>query len=632
MYKIISGILIILLGLEAFSIPSSNILPKEDVLCKISSEKELEKIIENNIKQNYYFGDYAITADLAQNSVVNESAEPSSSKGDSAYNDYSETNVQVSGVDEADIVKTNGDYIYYLANGNLYIIKVSKAGKMNIEKTIKINNNYYYPNEMYIDDNYITVVGNEYKSIKNDKDTSDSLKNRYYETSFSTVKIYDINSYELVRSFEIIGNYVSSRKINDDIYIISNHYIYNKYSEILPLYIDTAISNDINYIEATDIYYFKNFEECNYMIISSLSLDNLDKEADIQTYLGAGNQIYASTDNLYVAKVEYQNNLTTNSVIKRTDDFKQSTKIHKFKIKDGNVEYIASGTVDGALLNQFSMDEYNGYFRITTTCNINWDESTNNMFVLDGKMNVVGSVEGLAKGEKIYSTRFMGDKCYVVTYKTVDPLFVIDLSNPRAPKVLGELKIPGYSEYLHPLGENYLIGFGHDSVEKSYINWDGDAEVTAYNMGLKLAIFDVSDLSNPKELYSVKIGGRGSLSELSDNHKALLFNEEKGIFAFPATIYKDGGFYDNGVPRYGEVDFEGALVFDLSVENGIKLRGKVTNNDKSYGDIERLIYINDILYTLSNEMIKASDLDTLEEISSIKLEKSDVRDIGLMID
>ena len=344
------------------------------------------------------------------------------------------------------------------------------------------------------------------------------------------------------------------------------------------------------------------------MIISSFNLDKIDNEVEIYTCLGSGNEIYASRENLYVAKINYDYKITD----------KTTTAIHKFAIKDGKVKYEATGSVPGALLNQFSMDEYEGNFRITTTKGNTWDDtSENNLYVLDEKLNIVGTLEGLAKGEKIYSTRFMGEKCYVVTYKTVDPLFVIDLSNPEIPKVLGELKIPGYSKYLHPLGENYLIGFGEDSVEKSYLDWKGEMQVTAYATGLKMAIFDVTDYNNPKELHSIKMGGRGSYSELLNNHKSLLFNEEEGIFAFPATLTEETKYYADGTPKYGETIFNGALIYNVNVEEGISLRGKVEHEvegRKNNNNIQRLLYIGDRLYTLSSDMIKVSNLKTIEEL------------------
>ncbi|MBQ8299608.1 MAG: beta-propeller domain-containing protein [Clostridia bacterium] len=643
MEKIISGILAIIMGVETAILgvlPEKEVKFKNDDLVQIKSEDELKELLSEYINDNnrhYVTG--GIIFDTVDDMVFNESAimkgdaaESATAAGADGSNDFSETNVQVEGVDESDIVKTNGEYIYYLTDGNLQVIKAFPADNMEIVKTIEINEDYWFGNELYLDENYITVVGTTQREIGIIKEITDSIFNRsYYKPTenVSTIKVYDVDTYELVREFNISGNYVSSRKIGDDIYMISNKYIYDM-NEILPVCRDTAESVEYKEIPANEICYFKDFETCNYMIVSSVSLDKIKEEANVQTFLGAGSEIYASKTALYVTRGEYDYDVVATPkkvsfdvAITTPVTSRYSTKIHKFEIDDGEIEYTATGSVPGSLLNQFSMDEYDGYFRITTTDNTDWENSTNNLYVLDKDLEVVGKIEGLAKGERIYSTRFMGDKCYVVTYKTVDPLFVIDLSNPNAPEVLGELKIPGYSDYLHPFGENYLIGFGKDSVEKSYMDWNGEMQVTAYDTGLKLAIFDITEFSNPKELHSVKIGGRGSWSELSSNHKSLLFDEEMGIFAFPATVCEETKFYKDGTPMYGDVEFEGALIFDLSVEDGIKLRGKIShkNGNKYSANVERILYIQDVLYTLSSEMVKANDINTVEEIGKISIDK-----------
>ncbi len=616
-------------------------------LSKFKSKEELENMIEDYFNKDdaydyrYYMLD-SVSSAIPQGEMnkAEDAVAPTTGGADS---EYSETNVQVQGVDEADIVKTNGDFIYYLTNNELQIIKTTPSGKMDIEKTMTIKENEYsYGRELYIDDNYIIVVSNgarkydveipEDNVIYNEKMAVDSIMPvgdyRWYNDDLSVVTIIDINTYKVVKTFEVSGSYVSSRKIDDKIYLVSNKYIYRNYP-IMPVWRDTLEGEDYKEIAATDIYYFKDFDECNYMMVSSIDLENIKNKPNIQTFLGAGTNMYASKDSLFIARVdwEYDRKLSIGS-IRYGDwydyDYDITTSIHKFDIKDGEVKYVATGIVPGSLLNQFSMDEYNGYFRITTTDESYSEDSRNNLYVLDGKMEVVGKIEGLAKGERIYSTRFMGDKCYVVTYKTVDPLFVIDLEDPTNPNVLGELKIPGYSSYLHPLGENYLIGFGEDSVEKSYINWNGETEVTAYATGLKLAIFDITDFYNPKELHSIKIGGRGSWSELLSNHKTLLFDEEKKLFAFPAYVYSDGKPYDNGVPGYGELEFSGALVFNLSVEDGISLRGKITHSDNVTSrwynqDIERIIYIGNVLYTLSNQKVMSNDINSIEKIDEIAI-------------
>ena len=590
---------------------------KEDLISRLKENAEKDKI---NIFGDLSFG---VTEDLA------ESVQSSDALGavrnevlkEAEDNSYSETNTQVQGVDESDIVKTNGKNIFYLSNNDNKIrIFDTQFDEIKLVKEIELSDRVYN-GEMYIDDKYMVVLTNS--EMKNDENE----KADYYNYRACTkVLIYDINTYEKLRELETEGNIVSSRKVDDDIYIVTNKYIsFYKFNEdtILPIYRDTCASGEYTEIPATEIKYFEGFEkdeECNYMIVTSFSLSDMESKVNINTYLGAGNEIYCSRENLYVTKANYERQNSFSRLMVDlaviSDEDNTTTSIHKFAIDDGDIKYVATGKVDGRLLNQFSMDEYDGYFRITTTDNV----TGNNLFVLDEKLEKVGSVENLAKGERIYSTRFMGDKAYVVTYKTVDPLFVIDLSNPRVPKVLGELKIPGYSSYLHPLGENYLIGFGEDSVEKSYLNWEGEQEVTAYSTGLKMAIFDVSDYNNPKELHSIKIGGRGSYSELLYNHKALLFNEEKGIIAFPASITSEAGKYDNGVPMYGETIFNGALVYNISAEDGISLRGKISHStaNKYRNNIERILYIGNKLYTVSMDMIQSSDINTIEKIDDLK--------------
>lgn len=629
---------------------------EEIELTTFKSKKELINKMKSsdsykNYQSNRFFDDMLIfdtSADLAVSESVNSATgglpmadlkqEAAVEKGESI--EYSETNTQVQGVDESDIVKTNGEFIYYLYDNILRVFD-NKEEKLKLVKEINYNENedktYTRANELYLSDEHIIVFANS--NIRVAPTPLETTVNKimyddyYYGKTRNSTKIliYDINTYELLREIETEGSYVSSRKVDDDIYMITNKYVYYRNfdeNEIMPLCKDTVVANgEIMEVPIENVRCFPSFEEdseCSYLIITSFDLDDLEKSANVETFLGTGNEIYCSRENLYVTKINYNYKGTTLSNFIATNDYRE-TKIRKFAIYDGEIKYVAEGSVPGTLVNQFSMDEYDKNFRITTTTGNTWDDtSENNLYVLNEKLEIIGKLEGLAKGEKIYSTRFMGDKCYVVTYKTVDPLFVLDLSNPEKPEVLGELKIPGYSKYLHPLGENYLIGFGEDSVEKKYKNYDGTESVTAYATGLKLAIFDVTDLENPKELDSVKIGGRGSSSPLLYNHKSLLFKEDEGIFAFPATLASNAGSYEDGTPKYGDTEFEGVLVFNVSVEEGITLRGKISNDEtKRYynNPAQRVLYIGDKLYSLFGNMIKVNDMETIEELDKIKFEK-----------
>jgi uncharacterized secreted protein with C-terminal beta-propeller domain len=305
----------------------------------------------------------------------------------------------------------------------------------------------------------------------------------------------------------------------------------------------------------------------------------------------------------------------------------EKTMIHKISISGSNIEYKASGDAPGYVLNQFSMDEYNDNFRIATTTGNLWEgNSANHLYVLDSDLKIIGKVEDLAKGEKIYSARFLGNRAYIVTFKKIDPLFVIDLSVPQDPKVLGYLKVTGFSDYLHPYDENHIIGVGKEAV--------GGNEQFAWYQGMKISLFDVSDVENPKEIGKVTIGDRGTDSQALYDHKAFLFDKEKNLLVIPISLAQiNKTQYENqyeNIPdwAYGDVVWRGAYVFNIDLVNGIVLKGNITHenetaNETNYYDyqsqVTRSLYIDNILYTLSNRMIKANNLDDMSEISKVQL-------------
>jgi uncharacterized secreted protein with C-terminal beta-propeller domain len=273
------------------------------------------------------------------------------------------------------------------------------------------------------------------------------------------------------------------------------------------------------------------------------------------------------------------------------------------------------------------MDEYNDNFRIATTTGNLWEgNSANHLYVLDSDLKIIGKVEDLAKGEKIYSARFLGNRAYIVTFKKIDPLFVIDLSVPQDPKVLGYLKVTGFSDYLHPYDENHIIGVGKEAV--------GGNEQFAWYQGMKISLFDVSDVENPKEIGKVTIGDRGTDSQALYDHKAFLFDKEKNLLVIPISLAQiNKTQYENqyeNIPdwAYGDVVWRGAYVFNIDLVNGIVLKGNITHenetaNETNYYDyqsqVTRSLYIDNILYTLSNRMIKANNLDDMSEISKVQL-------------
>ncbi|NLD50887.1 MAG: copper amine oxidase, partial [Clostridiaceae bacterium] len=359
-------------------------------------------------------------------------------------------------------------------------------------------------------------------------------------------------------------------------------------------------------------------------------VDEPYSKAQVKAYIGGGGEtVYVSTEHIYIvestrdaiseATVEDFLDVLTGEDLDMLDYRKYGTNIYRIGIQNGNIGGFASAFVPGMVHNQFSMDEYNGYFRITTQTG-RWQYASSNVFVLDSDMNICGSLKGLAPEESIYASRFMGDRLYLVTFKQVDPLFVISLKDPQKPVVLGKLKIPGYSEYIHPLDENHIIGFGKDTT-------GGDGNFAWYQ-GIKMAIFDVSDVSNPKEKFVEIIGDRGSDSELLRNHKALMFMNELGLMAFPVTLVdRQEGLGDDG---HGDITYQGAYVYNVSSSEGFKLRGRITHlNSFDYSDIydranslfiNRIIYANESLYTLSGGKVKATRYRDMKDVSEISLD------------
>ena len=587
-----------------------------DVLPKVGSLDNLNKILEGmNIKDIEYKGETSET--LSDMSYLQ------SDSSDSVFrdNDYSKTNIQVEGVDEADIVKTDGDYIYYVANKKVYIVNAKYPQNIKIENTLEYEDNVI-PKELYINENKLVVI----------LDKSDI--NKYYN-EYSTI-CYDMISYDTEtvvitydmrsktnllekRRIEVDGGYVNSRMINDEVYVVTTKTIYKTEDKnVLPQYKDTAIDNEKHNVTVEKMLYVPETKNNSYLMIIGFSLNN-NNEANIKTILGTGHEIYCTENNLYITNVKYEepteiyheNGIVGVSLV----NGKCYTNIYKFKLEDTNIISTAVGKVEGRTLNQFSMGEYNKNFAIVTTKD-EWNSNNNritknNLYILNENLEQIGTLGNIADGESLYAVRFMGDKAYVVTFEQVDPLFVIDISNPIAPKILGELKIPGYSSYLHPYDETHIIGIGQD-VE---IKVENGRQRTVIK-GVKVSLFDVSDYANPKEMYSLIVNDK-SYTNASYEHKAVLFSKEKNLLAFPLASYGDN-----------ETKLE-YIVLSIDLNNGIAVKGKINhgyynyensiNSDRKYMEnIDRGLYINDNLFTLSNKKIEVVNLETFEKISEIK--------------
>nr|WP_306812742.1 beta-propeller domain-containing protein [Paenibacillus soyae] len=657
----------------------------------IGSEKKLAELLRELADRNSYsylareggaVTETQASADKGAAAPEAATAADGSDYGGSADagDDYSKTNVQVEGVDEADWVKTDGDYIYQISGSRVMIADISDPAKPRLAAELEYaKEEGFQPHQLYIDDARLIVIGTKQiydaPAVPMEGEAADSggaaerpaadgaaaasgasadiaVSGKmailpYFHKSMVKTYVYDLGNEgkpALVRQLEQEGSYLSSRKIGEALYIVTNKYSYNYgiydlpagksdletarelASSFEPLYRDTAVSDEPQTVKLSDIRYFPEPADSSMMMVGAVDLGDSEGTLQVSAYFGAGGTIYASQKNLYAAQSVFTEDGST---------YKQETKLHKFRLDNGSITYISEGSVPGALLNQFSMDEHEGYFRVALTNGNMWATgeagSTNNVYVLNEKMETVGKLEGLAPGERIYSVRFMGDRAYMVTFRNVDPLFAIDLGNPAKPEVLGQLKIPGYSDYLHPYDENHLIGFGKETIELPSKGMGPD-ETMAFYQGMKIALFDVTDVTKPKELFKEIIGDRGTHSELLSDHKALLFSKEKGLLAFPVELHEIKNkeqLADGSFPAYGEFTYQGAYIYGIDLTKGFQLRGRISHlsdedlrKSGQYGydyakTVRRILYAGDTLYTLSDAMLKANRMDSLEERGSL---------------
>jgi len=526
---------------------------------------------------------------------------------------YSRTNIQVEGVDEADIVKCDGKYIYVASSGRILIIRAYPPEDLAVLAEMKTNGTAA---EIFINGDRLVVVESTFgKPIIPFRHPA---PHRGRET---IIKIFDISDRSrpiLIRKISTDGWYFESRMIGAYVYLLTIKPACIVKGEVqLPLIIDGI---NIEEIPASQIYYVNSSDwRYGFITLLAVNIQDVSERLTHKTFLlGYSRAIYMSKKNLYLA-------------ISRIDDKKGIlTEIYRIRVDGCRIKCEANGCVPGRILNQFSMDEYRGYFRIATTTmhlsRVSRIRMASNIYVLDMNLKIVGRIENIAPNERMHSARFLGTRCYLVTFKKVDPLFVVSLEDPKRPKILGKLKIPGYSDYLHPYGRNYLIGVGKETVEAE----DGDF---AWYQGVKISLFDVSDVKSPKEISKYVIGDRGTDSPVLRDHKAFLFDEERNLLVIPILLAEiDEDKYSGRVPpnAYGDYVWQGIYVFTVN-ETGIFLRGRVTHIKDpgvfaksgfyfhSKYAIKRAIYIGDFLYSISDGMIKVNDLRDLKEVAEVNL-------------
>ena len=516
-------------------------------------------------------------ADSAANEIATQNVEESSSAGAASAGamdtgTYSETNVRQEGVDEGDTAKTDGTYLYVLKDKSDEIAIVdTRENKMKQTASISVEN-ISEIREIYLDleRNQLVAVCDGYAGGKlNDDDYN------YGQESNTTAVTYDIsdraNPKEVGRVSQS-GYYNSSRVVDGYLYLFSDYYVTLGSITVKDPKSYVPLVND-NLIKETDICLPSISKADMYSIITSVSLDKPDETAHSKALLADSGNLYVSNNNIYYYETVW------------SYSEKQTTTIRKVSYENGKLTAGAQCKLDGYINDSFSIDEYQGYLRVVMT-----ENATNSVYVLDKELKETGSIKNLAKDERVYSARFMGDVGYFVTFKETDPLFSVDLSDPKNPKIIGELKIPGFSDYLHPYGKDKLLGIGMDVDEK-----------TMSTDGVKLTMFDISDPENVKEEQTYVIENV-YYTDVSYDYKAALVDTEKNLIGFAAD--SEGG------REYYTFSYDAKQGFECTMHEEIN-----GNNMR----ITRGIYIEDTLYVIQGNIIEAYSLKDFKKVDDIIL-------------
>ena len=540
-----------------------------------------------------------------------DSAEMSVAGGADAGGSFSATNIQVEGVDEGDIIKTDGKYIYIIAGSWLKIVDASNL-KLAGEYDLGSGNG---AQELYIDRDRAVIVGSRYAyqgagpgpSIASapGAEAERMIGIPVRGTSYTFVRVLDTANMAAIKSlryYEVEGNLNASRKKGDFVYLVSGFAPWYRYDgiEIRPL---AGENGRLAPIPVEKIMIMPGGSGSEFLTVSAVNIRLTADAVASETIAGSGYMTYMSSDNLYLAMYD-----------RRYTD-KETLNIARFSIDGARIGYLGSGSLAGGLNSQFSMDEYDGHLRVATT--VSWPQSYNNLYVIDGNMEIKGEVTGFAPGERIYSARFMGTRGYIVTFRQVDPLFVFDLANPAAPKITGELKVPGFSSYLHPVSQDVILGVGQDVYDLYRMDAKGNQIVVGQRTGgIKVSLFDVSDMGKPREMDSLVLGD-GGYTELLYNHKAAMFKTDAGLLGFCGAVNEEmGGQYFQGALLISYADGKLSEFGRLDYENPYEAYAK--DDDLLYTG-QRLAYIGDVLYYMQDGLLRSFNIRTLAPGASLRL-------------
>lgn len=534
----------------------------------------------NQENQKYYAKSYKEIRKYIEASEKEETAKGSTKEQllcADATGDYSNTNVRQEGVDEADVAKTDGRYLYVLEDDGDYVSIVDTKTNMKKISEIKAPKDETIEEFYLIEKNKKVVMicsnssDDDYEDVE-DVTRSSLISKQTEGTQVVTYDVQDKKHPKKVGKVSQSGEYESSRISDGYLYLFSNYWVPENWKKKYPSTYIPYVDGDL--MKAKDIYLPEGTKGCMYEIVSSINLKQPDKIADSKAIFSEGGDAYVSNKNIYYYEEEWTGN-----------GKQEKTLLRKLSYKKGKLAVVAQKTFRGYLNDSFSIDEYDGYLRMVVTRG-----RTNAVYVLNQKLKLTGKITNLAKDERVYSARFLGDTGYFVTYKETDPLFSVDLSNPKNPKILGRLKIPGFSNYLHFYGEDKLLGIGMDVDKKG--------DVTD---GVKLSMFDISDKKNVKEEHKYTLKDVYS-TDVEWDYKAALIDVEKNIIGFPA-----GG--ENRQMYY---------LFSYTEEKGFQCNMK----EKIYGSdalSTRGIYIKDRLYVIHGNVLKAYSLKTYKKVDDCLL-------------
>lgn len=489
------------------------------------------------------------------------------------------TNVQVKGIDEDDILKNDGKYLYILSDRNLKIVDAEKMTLLS-DTRISFTKNLTNPSGIYIYGDKLAVLGTSW--------INDPV------TNFLLFDISDKTKPEMVYDFSQDGNFFSSRLVDGRIILLSQYSVncydlelkdgYAVYEDIAP---SISINGAESMLEAPMITILpqEDYYSETYTVMTSIDLDSPKAVSKTSAVLGSGHEVYCTSDNLYIITQRYDNE---NRVINMSSTV---TVIYRFSLENGTIAADGKGEVAGRILNQFSLDEKDGYIRIATTLT-----ESNQIAVLDKDLKQVAKIDGIAPGETIQSVRYIGDYGYVVTFRQTDPLFVIDFRNMKNPEIVGELKIPGFSSYLHPFN-GYLVGIGTDGTESGTTD------------GLKISLFDISDPTNPQEIDRFIVQS----AHVESYHKTVMDCSAKDIIGFIYTDHESwkANFCTLRI-KEGKIEHIGSYTNSLDSEIHESKRYDAAGNEYIFtydsashpdSNILRGTYIGDTLYTVSQTRV-----------------------------